>query len=59
MKLLKRLVYDKLVKKVNVIQTINTSDLVKKADYDTKIEDIETKFPIMINVLMRGNFVRR
>ena len=27
------------VKKVNTIQTTDTSDLVYKADYDTKIED--------------------
>ena len=31
----KETVYDKFVKKVNVIQTINTSDSVKKADYNT------------------------
>ena len=27
-------------KKSNVIQTIDTRDLVKKAEYNTKIEDI-------------------
>ena len=32
-----------MVKKVNAIQTIDTSDLVKKADYNTKIEEIDKK----------------
>ena len=32
-----------MVKKVNTIQTININDLVKKADYNTKIEEIEKK----------------
>ena len=40
--LLKRL-YDKLVKKANVIQTIYTIDLVRKADYNTKNDKIENK----------------
>ena len=35
--------YDELVKKVNDIQIIYTNDLVKKADYNTKIDEIETK----------------
>ena len=34
-----------MVKKVNAIQIINTSDSVKKADYYTKIEEIENKIP--------------
>ena len=34
-----------MVKKVNAIQIINTSDSVKKADYYTKIEEIEKKIP--------------
>ena len=34
----KTTVYDKLVKMFKAIQTINTSDLVKKAKYNTKIE---------------------
>ena len=33
----------KLVKKVNAIQVTDTRNLVKKADYDTKIEKIEKK----------------
>ena len=32
-----------LVKKVNPIDTIDTSNLVKKADYDTKIGEIENE----------------
>ena len=34
-----------MVKQVNGSQTINTSDLIKKADYDTKIRDIKKKIP--------------
>ena len=34
-----------MVKKVNAIQIINTSDSVKKADYYTKIEEFENKIP--------------
>ena len=37
--LLKRL-YDELAKKVNAIQTNDTSDLIWKGDYDIKTEDI-------------------
>ena len=32
-----------MVKKVNTIQTNDTSNLVKKADYNTKIKEIENK----------------
>lgn len=32
----KKIVYDELVKKVNTIQTTDSSDLVKQADYNTK-----------------------
>ena len=35
--------YDKLVKKVNAIQTSDTSNLVKRNDYDTKISEVEKK----------------
>ena len=31
--------YDELVNKVSAIQTIDTSALAKKSDYDTKIEE--------------------
>ena len=33
--------YDELLKKYNAVQTTDTTDLVKKADYNTKIVDIE------------------
>ena len=36
-------VYDELVENINDIQTIDTSDLVKKADYNTNIRDIENE----------------
>ena len=32
-----------MVKNINTIQTTYTSDLVKQADYDTKIDEIEKK----------------
>ena len=35
--------YDELVTKANTINTTDTSDLVKKADYDIKIAEIEKK----------------
>ena len=40
---IKNTVYNQLVKKVNAIQTTDTSNLGKKADYDTKISEIEKK----------------
>ena len=45
----KRTVYDQLLKKVKAIQVIDTSDLVKKADYSTNID----------NKLTRENFAER
>ena len=42
-KVLKKDVYDELVKKVNSIQTNDTIDLVKKTDYNTKINEVEKK----------------
>ena len=33
--------YNEIVNNVNAIQTTNTSNLFKKADYDTKINKIE------------------
>ena len=42
MMLLKKTVYDKFVAKVN---NIDTSGLVKKTDYNTKITEIEDKIP--------------
>ena len=37
----KKTVYEKLVKTVNAIQTIDTSDVVQKADYNEKNVEIE------------------
>ena len=39
----KRTVYDVLVKKINAIQTSNARNVVKKADYNAKIAEIEKK----------------
>ena len=42
--------YDELVKKVNAIQTTDTSSLVKKTDCNTKVNEIEKKLLIMIMI---------
>ena len=39
-KFVKKTVYDELVKKVNVIQTTDISNLFKKTEDDTKIGEI-------------------
>ena len=50
--------YNELFKKVNTIKTIDASDLVKKADYDQKIDESEKKFIInMINILLLKNLI--
>ena len=41
----KKILCNELAKKVNAIQTNDTTNLVKKADYTTKIQDIENKIP--------------
>ena len=38
--------YHKLVNKVSAFQTSDTSDLIKEADFNTKIDEIEKKIPI-------------
>ena len=48
-----------MVKKVNAIQTTDTSNLVKKADYDTKIDEIEKKIDNNIIKLVAENFTAR
>ena len=56
--------YDELFKKVNAI---DTSDLLQKADYNTKIEEMENKISDYgkniatrkFNKLMEENFVER
>ena len=39
----KKTEHDKLFKKINSIQVVDTSNFIKKADYDTKIDEIEKK----------------
>ena len=41
--IVKKTEYNKLVKKINDINTTDTSNLVKKTDYNTKISEIENK----------------
>ena len=41
--IVKKTEYDELIRKCNAIQTINTGNLVKKANYNTKINEIEKK----------------
>ena len=45
MMLLKRLCKMNWFKLLNAIQAIDTSDLVERANYNTKIEGIEQKIP--------------
>ena len=44
------------LKKVNAIQAIDTSDLVKKADYNTKIGDIEKRVPDHYKYITTNDF---
>ena len=50
--IVKKTTFDELVNKLNDIQTIDISDFIKKAGYDTKVEEIEKKIPVTINVLL-------
>ena len=36
----KKTIFNELVEQINAIQTINGSDLIKKADYNTKIAEM-------------------
>ena len=51
--------YNKLVKKVNTIRITDTSNLVKKADYNTKINKMKRKLLIMVmlNILLLSNLI--
>ena len=59
--------YNELVRKVNAIQTIDTSNLVKKPDDKTKIIESEMKIPdhdkhittTEFDKLMKNNLARR
>ena len=48
----KETVSNKLVKFVNAVQTTDTSNLVKKADYDIKLAKLNRKYLMMINILL-------
>ena len=39
----KQTVYNELVSKINVIQTTDNNNLVKKANYNTEIDEVEKK----------------
>ena len=51
MMLLKRLNVMNWLKRVNTIQTIDASNLVKKTDYDTKNSEIEKNMLIVITAI--------
>ena len=55
----KKTEYNEVVKKVNNINTTDTSDLVKILDYNTKINEIGSKLliMIMINILLLKNLI--
>ena len=44
--MVKSTLHDELVKKVNAIQTVDTSNLVKKTNYNIKVSDIEKKITV-------------
>ena len=50
MTLLKKTVYDKLIAKVN---NIDTSDFILKTKYDTDKSKLENKIPILVDLLKR------
>ena len=53
---------DELVEKVSAIQTTDTGNLVKKTDYNTKINGTEKKLLIMIiviNIILYNNLISR
>ena len=53
--------YDELAKNVNAIQNTDTSNLVKEADHNTKIAEIEEKYLIIImaNILLLRNLINK
>ena len=53
----KTTVYNELVRKINPIQNNNSSDLIKKTDYNRKIKDIEIKFLMAIFTLLLSNLI--
>ena len=56
----KKTEYDELVKKLSAIQNIDTSNLVRKTDYNTQINEIQKKMLIMIiviSILLHKNLI--
>ena len=57
----KKTEYDELRKKVNAIQSTDTSGLVKKTDYNTEINEIKKKkiliMIIVISILLHNNLI--
>ena len=56
----KKTEYKEIVKKINNISTTDTSNLVKKTDYNTRISEIEKQkllIIIMINILILKNLI--
>ena len=55
----KKIEFDESVKKANAIKTTDISNLVKKTDYNTKINKIEKKLliMIMINISLQKNLI--
>ena len=55
----KKTEFDESVKKANAIKTNDISNLVKKTDYNTKINKIENKLliMIMINISLQKNLI--
>ena len=49
---IKKTEYDELVKKVNNVNTTDASGLIKKADYNSKINEIDKK-PLTIITINR------
>ena len=47
-----------MVNKINAIQTNGTNDLVKKAGWNTKIEEIENKIPDHDKCITTNNFIK-
>ena len=51
----KKTLYDELIKNVNAIQSNDTSDLVKMPTKTQKLKILKRKFLIMINILLLMN----
>ena len=56
-KVVKKTEYDELVENVNSIIIADTSNLVKKADYNRKIGETEKKTLTIVNILLLQNSI--